>query len=120
MLREAELPECAFPSWSLGTSGKPKKNTQGVDPWAFLGGEASAIQCHHCQGDSVPPLSALQNYFAGGIITVSMMWITPLEASTSVPMILASFTYATPFLTEIAIDPPWTVLAALAATAASE
>ena len=61
-----------------------------------------------------------QNYLAGGRITESITWMTPLEASMSVARILASFTNAPLSVTVIFTGAPLTVLAALAATASSE
>ncbi len=61
-----------------------------------------------------------QNYLAGGRMTESITWITPLEASISVARILASFTNAPLSVTVIFTGAPLTVFAALAATASSE
>ncbi|AMV33536.1 hypothetical protein VN12_15525 [Pirellula sp. SH-Sr6A] len=65
-------------------------------------------------------IQSVQTYLAGGIITESMMWITPFDASTSVAMILASLTNAPLSVALIATAAPWRVFADLAATAASE
>ena len=64
-------------------------------------------------------LESSANYFAGGMITESMTWITPFDASMSVARIFASFTNAPLSFVEIFTEAPCTVAADFAATAAS-